>query len=1015
MNRKTPLVLAVLVVGGFLAVGGVAATQDGQFDSTDVQPAQQGNLTFDDQATASSTFTDTTPSTPGVVVENVTADVDSAVVVTYPDPGLQAGDQVTVDLDNVGFSAWEVNGVGGDADSVDDVVVDDVDNPTLRLVEGVEYTFTGLPGDSNHPLEFFDSNNDALLSQSAEGSFESDPDVGWEDTDDTVTFTATGALLAELDGYICTFHSSMEGDVQTTNETTTDLVVAGVETFNASELVGGNVAVPVGDVGGFPGTHTAHLIPEANLSQDYGPGDVVSNETASAIITNEQATVYQGSLTFESQDTAGPIEEGDVLGTVTTANLFDGAGNDTEFVVDVHPTDDQGNLLAGEFVGASNVLSGTNTGVEIIAEQVPQDGEFNGFPLNGSNEYVAMVHLVDDGAQPGDPAVPSEYPLLAHASSTGFVTGGVTDNATVDAAQQATLTFDDQATASSTFTDTTPSTPGVVVGNVDAGVDSAVVVTYPDTGLQAGDQVTVDLDNVGSNAWEVNGVGGDADSVDDVVVNDVNNPTLSLVEGVEYTFTGLPSSNHPLALFSSGYYGDDALLSQSADGSFEDDPDVGWEDTGDTVTFTATGALLAELDGYKCTIHTSNMQGGVQTTTETTTDLVVAGVETFNASELVGGNVVVPVEDTGGFPGTHTAHLIPEANLSQDYGPGDVVSNETAGAIITNEQATVYQGSLTFESQDTAGPIEEGDVLGTVTTANLFDGAGNDTEFVVDVHPTDDQGNLLAGEFVGASNVLSGTNTGVEIIAEQVPQDGEFNGFPLNGSNEYVAMVHLVDDGAQPGDPAVPSEYPLLAHASSTGFVTGGVTDNATVDAVQQTLTFTNQSLDGETVEVGPVQTSDVESAVILTYESGGDLVVAGLTTGIFANESVAVDIEDTGGLPGEHTAHVVPVSGLSQDYETGDVVSSETVDAISDQATGTVSVSITGDPATDTTGDGRLNDLNGDGTFDIVDVQVLFDNLDSPTVQSNPLLFDFLGEGNDRVSIFDVQALFIQSREQSA
>jgi hypothetical protein len=71
------------------------------------------------------------------------------------------------------------------------------------------------------------------------------------------------------------------------------------------------------------------------------------------------------------------------------------------------------------------------------------------------------------------------------------------------------------------------------------------------------------------------------------------------------------------------------------------------------------------------------------------------------------------------------------------------------------------------------------------------------------------------------------------------------------------------------------------------------------------------------------------------------------------------------------------------------------------------VDVNGNGDIATDTTGDGLLNDVNGDGEFDIFDVQVLFDNLDSPVVQNSSAAFNFAGINEDRVSIFDVQGLF--------
>jgi hypothetical protein len=67
------------------------------------------------------------------------------------------------------------------------------------------------------------------------------------------------------------------------------------------------------------------------------------------------------------------------------------------------------------------------------------------------------------------------------------------------------------------------------------------------------------------------------------------------------------------------------------------------------------------------------------------------------------------------------------------------------------------------------------------------------------------------------------------------------------------------------------------------------------------------------------------------------------------------------------------------------------------------------GEPATDTTDDGLLNNVDGDETFNIFDVQALFNELESTAVQNNPGLFDFDDDDPPEVNIFDVQALFGQ------
>jgi len=65
--------------------------------------------------------------------------------------------------------------------------------------------------------------------------------------------------------------------------------------------------------------------------------------------------------------------------------------------------------------------------------------------------------------------------------------------------------------------------------------------------------------------------------------------------------------------------------------------------------------------------------------------------------------------------------------------------------------------------------------------------------------------------------------------------------------------------------------------------------------------------------------------------------------------------------------------------------------------------------PPTDPDGDDRYEDVNGDGSFDIVDVNALFQNYRGPTVQDNAESFDFNGDGS--VNIVDVNALFQMSQ----
>ena len=248
---------------------------------------------------------------------------------------------------------------------------------------------------------------------------------------------------------------------------------------------------------------------------------------------------------------------------------------------------------------------------------------------------------------------------------------------------------------------------------------------------------------------------------------------------------------------------------------------------------------------------TAPSDSAVVVTYEDGDDLVIAGLDTFSAEELDESDVVIPVEDDGGFPGEHVAHLLPADELSGEYTPGDVVLPDTAEAVADNDAAMVVQATLSFDDQRTDGTVETGDVLATVDVAvsgGSNDGEdgdnGNDnttqystveshheeTRYVVDVHPTDDDGGLVGPEFVGATDVLTGDNPSAEIIAERVPDDGEFNELPFVGTDTCVAMIHVVDDGSAVGDAASPGSFPVLPNVDGEdGPVPGGVTDLASV------------------------------------------------------------------------------------------------------------------------------------------------------------------------------------------
>ncbi|MFB6229673.1 MAG: hypothetical protein ABEL04_00830 [Salinibacter sp.] len=124
--------------------------------------------------------------------------------------GTGSSPDVTITIDNVGSSAWEVTGVVG----ADGVAQTNTENPALTLTVGTRYRFENNGGD-DHPLGFQNGDSEYLLNQNGSGSQEDDSGVNYQEDSDGITFTYTQSLADAAALYRCTYHPSMEGNVQT--------------------------------------------------------------------------------------------------------------------------------------------------------------------------------------------------------------------------------------------------------------------------------------------------------------------------------------------------------------------------------------------------------------------------------------------------------------------------------------------------------------------------------------------------------------------------------------------------------------------------------------------------------------------------------------------------------------------------------------------------------------------------------------------------------------------------------
>ena len=200
MDRSRRSILQAAVV----ALAGLAGC------SADDSPTTTGG---GDTPTVTATLTQTaTPTATSTPTETATPTATSTPTETptpTPTPTPAPPDEVDVTIDNEGSSAWVVA-----ADSSGSVAPTGERNPTLTFEVGARYVIDNA-GWSAHPFALRRTDDTPLLSQDADGTYEDSPTVEWRDDGDTLAFTMTAELAAELDYYICTVHPSMRGDATT--------------------------------------------------------------------------------------------------------------------------------------------------------------------------------------------------------------------------------------------------------------------------------------------------------------------------------------------------------------------------------------------------------------------------------------------------------------------------------------------------------------------------------------------------------------------------------------------------------------------------------------------------------------------------------------------------------------------------------------------------------------------------------------------------------------------------------
>jgi PGF-CTERM protein len=448
---------------------------------------------------------------------------------------------------------------------------------------------------------------------------------------------------------------------------------------------------------------------------------------------------------------------------------------------------------------------------------------------------------------------------------------------------------------------------------------------------QSNPEVGLTLNNQGASAWVLQG--SDAD----VGPTGVSNPALTLTVGTRYRIENRGWSFHPLAFRDAN---DQPLLTQDGQGSFQNDSAVDWVDNGETLAFTLTPALAAELDDYVCTIHPS-MVGRVQTRDDTgggESSFDLTGIDPTSATVESGTviDVSATVENTGDAEGTQTVTL-------------------ELGGVSFERELTLAGGdaeTVVFEGIDTSavGPgeyshtvsTEDTSTSGSLTVQEPSEPAAFE---IVSVSP--EEATATQGDTVTVSATVQ--NTGDQEATQTVNLDidglADSSDLTLGGGETDSVSFDVDTSGVDAG------EYSHTVSTEDDEF-----SGSLTIEAQRAPATFELQSVDPEqatvsqgealTVSTTVQNTGDREATKAVTLELGGrsfdsDLTLAGGESGTVSFDVTTDDIE-----PGEYT---------------------HTVNTADDTLSGTLQIEMpAGDGAND--GDDGSTDGGDDGSTDGTD-----------------------------------------------
>jgi len=428
--------------------------------------------------------------------------------------------------------------------------------------------------------------------------------------------------------------------------------------------------------------------------------------------------------------------------------------------------------------------------------------------------------------------------------------------------------------------------------------------------------------------------------------------------------------------------------------------------------------------------------GDVATTQTITLDAGTLGEDATNVT-LGGGNTTektLSVPTSEGDAGSYTATVSS--------------GNDTASVNVTVDAPAFFEMAITdIDEEVTAGdPVTltyEVENVGDVT-------ATQDITFTVEgtTEGTDPDLTLDAGENSSSTFTYSTAETDDSGLNLTVESNDDSASATVTVSEPALLTVTLgaVDEAVAVGDP-VTVNYTVentgdVATTQNVTFAVDGTVEDVMTDlpvgggeTVDGAFSYETVADDTPVVTVGVATADDAASANVTVLApalfaveavetngpliAGAELVVTlsvANTGGITANRTVQVDAGPVGSAErvvalggNESTTEIFTFDSTTE--QTG--VYNMTADVADDQVLRVVELSPTplpgrDNPPGDLNTDGLYEDIDGDDSFDIFDIQALFNNLETVAIQQHTVAYNFNDEEDpEAVSIFDVQGLF--------